>query len=116
MTASGNGTFKWSTGETTAGITVSPAQTTTYTVTINDGRTDVSGFTVVTVKPLPVATINPAGPTTFCEGGNVLLNDLPGLIGLMESHVQIGEFRERPQSCTILQLGNGLFQKAGCVF
>ena len=33
----------------------------------------------VTVTPLPVATITPAGATTFCEGGSVVLNANSGV-------------------------------------
>ncbi|HKR07076.1 MAG TPA: LamG-like jellyroll fold domain-containing protein [Bacteroidia bacterium] len=33
---------------------------------------------IVTVNPLPSATITPAGPTTFCSGGSVVLNAQAG--------------------------------------
>ena len=33
----------------------------------------------VTVTPLPVATITPAGATTFCDGGSVVLNANSGV-------------------------------------
>ena len=74
LTASGGGTYSWSTGVTTTAITASPASTTTYTVTV----TNASGCTatasqVVTVKALPSPTITPTGSTTFCNGGSVIL-------------------------------------------
>jgi hypothetical protein len=34
--------------------------------------------TTITVTPIPVATISAAGPTTFCQGGNVTLNATTG--------------------------------------
>ena len=37
LTASGGTSYKWSTGETTASITVNPTQTTTYSVEVSDG-------------------------------------------------------------------------------
>ena len=37
-----------------------------------------SNSIVMTVNALPLATISPAGPTTFCAGGSVILNALTG--------------------------------------
>jgi hypothetical protein len=37
-----------------------------------------SSSTVVTLNPLPPATITPQGPTTFCAGGSVLLKGNSG--------------------------------------
>ena len=56
LTASGADSYLWSTGETTASITVSPTSTTTYTVT----GTDANGCTgnddaIVTILPNPIA-------------------------------------------------------------
>jgi gliding motility-associated-like protein len=41
------------------------------------GCTATSIPTTVTVNPLPVATISASGPTTFCQGGNVILTAGP---------------------------------------
>jgi subtilisin-like proprotein convertase family protein len=63
----GGGTYfyLWSTGDTTASITVSPVVTTTYTVTYTDncGNSGVDSI-LVTVDPLPVAgfTFTPTDP------------------------------------------------------
>ena len=38
LTASGGDSYLWSTGETEASITVSPTETTTYTVTVSNGN------------------------------------------------------------------------------
>jgi hypothetical protein len=38
-----------------------------------------SNVITVTVNPFPGATITPAGPTTFCTGGNVVLNANTGI-------------------------------------
>ncbi len=46
-----------------------------YTVQITYvGGTIISAPVTVTVNALPTATISPAGPTTFCQGGSVVLN------------------------------------------
>lgn len=47
--------------------------------------------TVVNVNPLPAATISPQGPTTFCAGGNVVLNGNTG-IGLTYKWKKNGAF------------------------
>ncbi|MFZ4522392.1 MAG: T9SS type A sorting domain-containing protein, partial [Bacteroidales bacterium] len=50
------------------------SSTGTYTVTATNasGCTDTE-TSAITVNPLPVASITPSGPTTFCEGGSVTL-------------------------------------------
>ncbi|XZF14037.1 T9SS type A sorting domain-containing protein [Chitinophagaceae bacterium MMS25-I14] len=45
-----------------------------YTVTVNNGCSATSTARVVTVLATPTATITPAGPTSFCIGGSVILN------------------------------------------
>jgi len=59
-------------------VHASPSLTTTYTV--SDSLTGFKNFAnvIVNVNPLPHAIITPAGSTTFCEGGNVVLNSNTG--------------------------------------
>jgi len=55
LSATGEGTFLWSTGETTETITVTPAETTTYTVTATNGSCEASdSITVVVNDPVIV--------------------------------------------------------------
>jgi hypothetical protein len=62
--------YLWSTGATTQTITVNA--TGAYSVTVMTlGCSATSAVTDVMVNPLPVATITPSGPTTFCAGGSV---------------------------------------------
>ncbi len=67
--------YLWSTGATTKSITVGTLGTTTYTLTVTDanGCTGTTAPTTVTVHPKPVATITAGGPTSFCDGGSVVL-------------------------------------------
>ncbi len=85
LTASGASTYSWTpaTGlSATTGATVlaSPTSTITYTVT----GTSIAGCTasasrLVTVNALPIISITPAGATTFCAGGSVVLNAAGGV-------------------------------------
>ncbi|MEO8761370.1 MAG: Ig-like domain-containing protein, partial [Bacteroidia bacterium] len=71
LTSSVGDSYLWSTGATTQTITASASGD--YTVTVfnicGNGTTSFS----VTVNPLPIATITPNGPTTFCQGDSVKL-------------------------------------------
>jgi uncharacterized repeat protein (TIGR01451 family) len=77
LTASGGGTYSWSTGAATASITVSPAATTTYTVTVSNaaGCTAVATRTV-TVNATPAASIS--GLSTICNGTSTILTATGG--------------------------------------
>ncbi|TDU40015.1 putative secreted protein (Por secretion system target) [Gelidibacter sediminis] len=61
LTATGGSSYLWSTGETTASITVKPEATTTYTVTAYDssGNNSDTDDVVVTVNPLPTVSAGP---------------------------------------------------------
>jgi hypothetical protein len=83
LAASGGDTYLWSSGSaTTSSIPVAPSMTTTYTVTVtatSTGCTDTS-TQVITVNPLPMASIMVADTSgtsnddgTICAGANVSL-------------------------------------------
>ena len=56
LTASGGGTYLWSTGETTASISVSPTAETTYTVTVtSDEGCVASDEVIVSINPIVIA-------------------------------------------------------------
>ncbi|GIV32483.1 MAG: hypothetical protein KatS3mg031_0018 [Chitinophagales bacterium] len=72
LTATGNGSYQWSTGDTTAAIIQTPVVTTSYTVIVTNtfGCTSSDQATIV-VHPLPIAN---AGPDkAICENEPVWL-------------------------------------------
>ncbi|QDK77420.1 hypothetical protein EXU85_01935 [Spirosoma sp. KCTC 42546] len=68
LTASGGGTYKWSTGATTAVITVSPTVTTTYSVTVTspNGCTSVASQLIAVDKTPPPASLIASQSTLNC--------------------------------------------------
>ncbi|WP_345246363.1 choice-of-anchor Q domain-containing protein, partial [Nibrella saemangeumensis] len=59
LTASGGGTYRWSTGATTAIISVSPTVTTVYSVTV----TGTTGCTATQSRSISVDKVAPGNPT-----------------------------------------------------
>ena len=75
MTASGAATYVWSTDETTAQISVTPAAVSTYTVTGYDAKgCHSTSSKVVNVEPLPVISVT--GNKTICAGQSTTLTPL----------------------------------------
>jgi len=72
LTASGGSNFSWSTGETTASISVSPTVTTTYAVTGLDQNSNAASDDV-TVYVNPKPTANAGANITICEGESTIL-------------------------------------------
>jgi hypothetical protein len=60
-------------GATSASYLATASGVYTVVVTNASGCSITSTSTTVVVNPLPVATITPAGPITFTQGGNILL-------------------------------------------
>jgi len=67
--ATGN---SWSTGATTPTIMVHNAGT--YTLTVTDVCATASVTQTVVITPSVTAAISASGPTTFCQGGDVVLS------------------------------------------
>ena len=75
LKASGADSYLWSTGHTTASITIIPSNTTTYTVTAKNRYNCEDADTVtVQINPYPpVPVISASGPLTFCNDSFVVL-------------------------------------------
>ncbi|MFN8297880.1 MAG: T9SS type A sorting domain-containing protein [Chitinophagales bacterium] len=71
-------TYSWSTGASTASITINTAGLYTLSVTDNNGCTASSSKTITGV-PLPSNTVTAGGATTICQGNSLLLTAAPGL-------------------------------------
>jgi gliding motility-associated-like protein len=77
LTATGGTQFLWSTGDTTATISVSPTTATTYTATvIADGCASLPVFHTVNVSSGPVGSI--VGTDSVCPGGTAILTAIGG--------------------------------------
>ncbi|HEX7708971.1 MAG TPA: FG-GAP-like repeat-containing protein [Thermoanaerobaculia bacterium] len=75
LTAPDGYSYLWSNGATTQSIEMTTSGSYTVTVTNANGCSATSDPTIVTVNDLPpIPIVNPAGPTTFCEGGLVTLS------------------------------------------
>ncbi len=66
--------FQWSSGQTTSSITVTPASTTTYTVTATDGGCVNIATTTVGVGVTPTINNVTTSLNNFCEGNSTQLN------------------------------------------
>ncbi|MGJ5640533.1 T9SS type A sorting domain-containing protein, partial [Formosa sp. S-31] len=76
LTASGGSAYVWSNGETTESITVSPSETTTYTVTVSEGNVSATDDVIVSVAALPVASAG--ADQTIEQGESVTLTATGG--------------------------------------
>lgn len=71
LTASGTDTYLWSTGATTASITITPTETTTYSVTGYDNNgCEATDAITITVNPATSETVN----ASICEGESYTYN------------------------------------------
>jgi predicted transcriptional regulator len=78
LTANGGSTYAWSNGQSGASITVSPLQTTTYTVSVTDANGCVATDAVVVNITFPVVTATTtASPSTVCVGESMQLQCTP---------------------------------------
>ena len=73
LTASGGSTYVWSDNSTGATLSASANGIYTVTATNANGCQATSNAISVTVNPAPVAAITANGPTSFCQGNNVVL-------------------------------------------
>ncbi|MEL4455495.1 T9SS type A sorting domain-containing protein [Lutimonas vermicola] len=79
LTASGGDTYLWSTGETTANITVSPEASKTYEVTVgSNGCEDTDRVRVKVENKLPPVVADTSKDISICSGEEVVLTATGG--------------------------------------
>lgn len=72
LTGNGGSSYTWSTGATSASITVTPIQTTTYTLSATSTCGTATLSRTITVNTPPVASISPQN-VSICPGQNATL-------------------------------------------
>ncbi len=77
LRALGGGTYRWSTNATTQSITVTPATTTSYTVTVTSSNLCTSSDVVV-VNVVPIPAANAGADKVVCLGNSVGLTATGG--------------------------------------
>ncbi|MBK9041748.1 MAG: T9SS type A sorting domain-containing protein [Saprospiraceae bacterium] len=77
LTATGGGTYLWNTGQTTPSISVNPAVTTIYSVTVTDAN-GCSNTSNKTLNVLPLPNVSITGPEAICTGGSATLTATGG--------------------------------------
>ncbi|MEO5644841.1 MAG: CUB domain-containing protein [Bacteroidia bacterium] len=73
LTASGGNTYLWNNSATTTSINVTTSGNYSVTATGVNGCSATSTTVSVIVDPAPTANVTVSGPTSFCQGGNVIL-------------------------------------------
>jgi gliding motility-associated-like protein len=76
LTATGGGSYSWSTSDTSPAITVAPTSPTTYTCIVTIGACSDTASISVTIDPVPVALVS--GVTSVCQGSSVSLSGSGG--------------------------------------
>jgi hypothetical protein len=99
LTASPGTSYLWSNGATTQSIMVSNAGNFSVTVTNANGCSATSSGLTVMMNLVPTATVAVSGPTTFCQGGSVILTSSPGSSYLWSNNATT-------QSITVTTNGN----------
>ncbi|MEI6410858.1 MAG: HYR domain-containing protein, partial [Bacteroidota bacterium] len=115
LTASGGTSYAWTTGATTAAITVTPASTTTYTITVtNANGCSATASTTITVNPLPTNTFTVTGGGGFCQGSSTVPVGLSGSQTGVNYQLQInGTNNGAPVAGTGAALNFGNFNVVG---
>jgi len=73
LNGNGGGTYNWSTGAMTNAITVSPASTSVYTLTVTSNGCTESDAVTVTISSNATVLLTPTNPS-ICTGASVLLS------------------------------------------
>ncbi len=98
LTASGGGTYQWSTAQTSAAITVTPTGTTTYSVLVSAGSCTASATHTVNVGANLTASIS--GPATICGGSSATLSASGGSNYVWNTGASTGNITVTPNAST----------------
>ncbi|HWB62562.1 MAG TPA: T9SS type A sorting domain-containing protein, partial [Chitinophagales bacterium] len=97
LTASGGGTYAWSTGANVATINVSPGSQTTYTVTVTGGNTcTASGSRTISIYTPPTIGITPGGSLSICSGASTTLTGTGGTSYVWSTSATTGSINVSP--------------------
>ena len=77
LTASGGGTYSWTTGSTSNPIVVSPSTGTTYSVIVSNGTCSDTAALTISVNPSPTASVSATG-SSICAGQSATLTATGG--------------------------------------
>jgi gliding motility-associated-like protein len=95
----------WSTGASTANITVTPVSTTVYTLTVTDDDNCVnSESATITVNALTPGTISASGSNDFCSGDSPSTMTLSGTSGGSGSYTY--QWQESSNNSTFSNVGS----------
>ena len=113
LTSSAGTTYLWSNGATTSSINATTDGSYTVQVTNANGcLSSASTATVVTVNALPTTpTIAASGPTTFCDGGSVILTSSAGTTYLWSNGATTSSINATISGSYTVQITN----IAGCI-
>jgi PKD repeat protein len=78
LSTSGGSSYLWSDGSTNSSLAVLTSGNYSVTVTSASGCAATSAPVIVTVHAISPAAISAGGPTTFCQGGSVILTASAG--------------------------------------
>ncbi len=110
LTATGGGTYIWSTGATTSSINISPSSTTTYTLSVSNGTCTKDTNIKITVNPLPSVTIT--GITSLCPGNSTIITATGGGTYLWSTSGTNDSIAIKPASTTTYTVG---ISNGGCI-
>lgn len=76
ISATGGGTYLWSTGATTSAVTVKPTSTKIYNLKVTNGGCSKDTSVTITVNPSPNVTFS--GNTSICKGDSTIITATGG--------------------------------------
>ncbi len=109
LSATGGGTYQWSSGQTSSMIIVTPAADSTYTVTVTKGACSNDTSISLTVHHIPLTTISP--DSKVCEGTPASINASGACSYQWSNGATSGSIVVVPSSTTTYTLVAGCF---GC--